>query len=547
MMNQIRKIIFSPISLFLGIVVIGFLIYKKSLFFQVTYLDDNVWLLDYGWYLKNPSNIPHLFAQPDLITGIFYRPILNLSFMLNAIWAGSAPFLYHLTNIIIHILNSWLIFVLLKKFRYPRNLSYACTLLFIVHPVLTQAVVWIPGRTDSLLALFIFLSFVCFIKFLESRQNRYYLGTLLFFILAFLTKETTIVLPLLCVLYENFIFKSKRPYMKQFKAALGWGIVVGALLWIRAGIVIDRKNYDLFYAIQSFIENMPSLISYVGKIFLPLNLSVLPIARDTTLLYGIITVVCLTAGLFFSKQKRMNYVWFGLCWFVLFLLPSFVFSFLNHEYRVYVPILGCLILMLEMDFIKGLGENNQKLIVFFGVLIILLANITFRHSDQFKDRFTFWGNAVETSPHSPLAHRNLGAMYHLEGSFDKAEVEYKKAGTLNAREPMIHNNLGLIYATRNKLVEAEEEYKLEMKINPLYDNVYYNAGLLYLRQKRFQEAEAAWKKTIELNPKYIDAYKQLAVYYLNQRNFMEAANYIQQLKKMGVQIPSSMLRAANIH
>ena len=537
MMNAGKRSWLQPVYCYGIIVAVGFILYVKTLCFKLTYLDDNVWLLDYYWYLKNLSNFPQLFLQPDLISGVFYRPILNFSFMLNAVIAGSSPWIYHLTNIMIHVVNGCLVFTLLRKLGYLLRLSLLASLVWVTHPVLTQAVVWIPGRTDSFLALWIFISLISFLKSLETKACFYYICHLFFFLLACLTKETAVIFPLICLLWINLILKPKPSFKKQLFFVLGWAFILLGWLIARGIVLSHSRAISVEEILKSILENSPGFISYLGKVYLPVNLSVMPIPQDTTLMYGFVTMIALIPGLIFSKNKRTHYIIFGVACFFLFMFHSLVVSFLNHEYRLYLPIFGCMVVTLEMHVVKKIGIQGSKAWIAATLVIILFFIMTFRYSDRFKDRFTFWESAVKTSPHSPLAHRNLGAMHHLEGRLEKAELEYKKAMELNPYEHMVHNNLGLIYADRGDLKAAEMEYRTEIRINPTYDNVYYNFGLLYLREGRFQEAEAHWKKTIELNPKYIDAYKQLLIYYLNQKDFVQAAFYAQELKKRGIVLP----------
>ena len=249
--------------------------------------------------------------------------------------------------------------------------------------------------------------------------------------------------------------------------------------------------------------------------------------------------------LLFSKTKRMNYVIFGLAWFIFFLVPALAISFLKHEYRLYLPIIGIAILILETDFVKNIAKKPliAALVCFF--IAGLFSAITFFHSENFRNRIIFWRSAVLTSPHSPLAHRNLGAMHHLDGRLAEAETEYKKAIKLNPREQMVHNNLGLIYSQRKMFKKAEAYYKMEIAINPDYDNVYFNLALLYYHNGRKSQAAALWEKALELNPKNIVACKNLAAYYFNQKDIEKAAYYVKQLKIRGVAIPQPLVSKFN--
>ncbi|MDP8211714.1 MAG: tetratricopeptide repeat protein, partial [Candidatus Zapsychrus exili] len=319
-----------------------------------------------------------------------------------------------------------------------------------------------------------------------------------------------------------------------FLIFFGWFASFAVWFVLKSKALVSARSIDLGTAIESVFKNSPAFISYFGKVVLPFNLSGLPILRDIKIWYGIIAIVAVFVALLLSKKKRMNYILFGVAWFFLFLAPSLVISFLKHEYRLYIPLLGCIILFSEIDFIKNYESSRKKHLIAFASVVVLFSFITFRYSDIFNNRMTFWRAAVKTSPHSPLAHRNLGAMLYLDGDFDNSIIEYNEALKLNPYEAMAHNNLGLIYFKKKMLNEAEREYKREIKINPTYDNVHFNLGLLYYSQGKQEQAAELWKKTIVLNAKYVEAYKYLAMYYYNNEDYKAASYYIEELKKKGI-------------
>ncbi|MBU4536866.1 glycosyltransferase family 39 protein, partial [Patescibacteria group bacterium] len=188
------KIFSKPWLPFMVIAVLGFLIYSQTLFFDFTYLDDNTLILDNQSFLSNPLNVFEAF-RTDVFhifnhSAFYYRPILTISFMFDYQIGGVNPFVYHFSNLIFHILAVCLLFVFLRKINYKKDISFLFSLLYLSHPVLTQAVAWIPGRNDSLVTIFILASFVCFIHFLNRNQTKYFIFHLLFFTLDIFTKET---------------------------------------------------------------------------------------------------------------------------------------------------------------------------------------------------------------------------------------------------------------------------------------------------------------------------------------------------------------------
>ncbi|OIO38737.1 MAG: hypothetical protein AUJ75_02450, partial [Candidatus Omnitrophica bacterium CG1_02_49_10] len=485
------------------IILIGFLLYAKTLSFGFNYLDDNALILDNFYFISNLSNIPRLFME-DVFHhhsgGSYYRPLLSLSFMLDAQLGGAKPFIYRLTNVSLHVISASLVFSLLIKLHYKKILSFFFSLVFAVHPVLTQAVAWIPGRNDSLLTVFVLFSFIYFLDTLNKKNRASYLSHLLFFALALLTKETAVLLPVICVLYIILISRDKLFSTNTLYLICGWAVVAVPWFLVRKAALkapIGTADFDIA---GSLAVNAPAIVPFVGKAIFPFRLSVLPVMKDTPMLYGAMAIAIIIFLIIFSKKKRINFIIFGILWFLLFLVPSFIQSISStpnfSEHRVYLSLIGLAFLFLEFDFVKKVETNNRLNLALGAFVVALFAAITFYHSDNFRDKISFWENAVRTSPRSAFNGNNLGSMYYLEGLTGKAERAWRKALELNPDERLVHGNLGLLYMDRSSFPEAEREYKKEIELNPLYDNVYFNLGILYYKTGRPEDAAELWEKTI---------------------------------------------------
>ncbi|MFH1429119.1 MAG: tetratricopeptide repeat protein [Candidatus Margulisiibacteriota bacterium] len=525
------------------------IIYFKSLFYNYTYLDDNVLIMDNFHFIRDLGNIGQAFFQDVFLSysDAYYRPMLSISLMLDAQLGGTSLFTYHVTNILIHILTVCFLFVFLLKLNYQRGTAFIISLIFAVHPILSQAVAWIPGRNDSLMALFVLPAFIWFHNAVETKKWPAYILHFLFFTLALFTKESALLMAIVFLTYLYIIKKEKIFSISSYIFYSGWAAIAVFWFLMRQAAFSSPIGLTLSIIIKSWINNSSVAIQLLGKMLFPFNQSVLPIIQDTTYLYGVIALLFLSASLMFTSKKRFNYIIFGFSWLFFFIAPTFIWPqpdavtfFLEH--RIYIPIIGLFIILLEIEPVKGL-LNNRKLAVILSIITIaVFSGLTIYHNDNFKDQVHFWKNAVDTSPHSPLAHRNLGAMYYLEGKYDNAEQEFKRSIHLNPYESMAHNNLGLIYANQGKYREAEEEYKKELTYNPNYDNAFFNMGLLYYKTGRIQEAAILWRKAIEINPNYVDAYQNLAVYYVNMNNLNEARYYIGQVINRGGKVQPDILK-----
>jgi len=481
-----------------------FLLYAKCLWFDFTYLDDNALILNNHGILSNPANFFRLFKLGHFIsyTDAYYRPLVDASYMLDTILGRGRYFMYHLTNIIIHIFATALLYIFLIRLKVQRRFAFYFSLAFAVHPALTQAVCWVPGRNDSMLGVFVLLSFIFFMNFSESRKLKDYLIHLFFFGLALLTKETALVLPLLYFFFTPF------PQRKIFLLSFGYGAVILVWFLLRQAALPGQSGIMSFVVLKCFFKNLPALIQYIGKALLPFNLSVLPIIQDTSFIWGIMAITLICVGLVISKAIASRRVLFGGFCFFLFLAPAFFIPYPSnvthfYEHRLYLPLVGLIIILCEIA--QRLKVKKEAFVVFSSLIIVIFSFAAFNRQDVFKDRMSFWQSAVKTSPHSPLVHRNLGAMYYLDGRLNEAELEYKEALRINPYEPMANNNLGLIFMQKGQLDKAEQAFLRELSFNPDYDDANYNLGLLYHKLGRKEEASRLWEKAVKINPNHKQA------------------------------------------
>ena len=242
-------------------------------------------------------------------------------------------------------------------------------------------------------------------------------------------------------------------------------------------------------------------------------LSTVSTAKDTNYALGFVAVFLISLGVALSKNKKWNVITFGALWFLLFLLPTFMVPKLTGSgHRVYLPLIGFLILLSELDVIKNLYFNKKTIIPVLALISLLIA-INVKHTSSFKNRLNFWKTAAEASPNSSLAHLNYGAALAGKGDYEKALMTYKKCEKINHREPMIHNNLAVVYAIEGKYNEAEREFQKEIEINPRYSDAYYNLGMLYKTTGRMNEAVQMWKKTLNIEPNHRRAISEMMKHY----------------------------------
>ena len=538
-------------SPYLWIILIGLALYAKTVFFGFTYMDDDSLILNNYPFISNISNIlqafrHEVFRSPGFSS--FYRPMLIISFIFDAHISGPFPFMYHLSNIFIHIAASCLLFLFLTMLQHRKELALFFSVLFMVHPALTQAVAWIPGRNDSLLAVFSLLSFITLLNFLKADKMMWYLLHILFLGLALFTKESAVALILLYVVYLHVILKEKPFSLREIRLMAGWFIAAAFWFLLRHAAIEKPLNMTIFELARNIFVNSPALVQYIGKIVFPFNLSVFPIIQNTSFVYGIAAVGLLLAAILFSKKRRYNFIMFGALWCVIFLLPSIIrpvrVTQINYflEHRLYLPMIGFILVLLETDAVKKVNFKNKFIVALCVLAICVFSFISFRHSEDFKNTLNFWSNAARNSPDSAVVRANLAAAYMVNGMTDNAEVESRRAVLIDPQAMGVHNVLGYVYMNRDMFKEAESEFKKEIVLNPLFSSSYANLGLLYCKEGRPKDAVPLWLKALDLDRDDVSAIKNLAIYYYQEKEYEKAFRYVRRLIELGVEVPQEVLK-----
>lgn len=355
-----RSIFVKTWRSYFWIVFLSVLIYGHIIFFsEYTYFDDSFLIRDNYSKIEKLSDIGRQFFE-DVghlgQGGSLYRPMLNVSFILSAQVSGTALWGHYLLNILLHVGACIFLFILLLNLGVSRSISFLFSALFTIHPALTQSIAYISGRNDSLLAFFILPCFIAFLKFLSSSSYKWYLLHLLFFAMALFTKETTIVFPVISLFYVFVVYNRKITLPQITALIVAWIVVFVNWYFLRIYAQITQLTSPM-HVLKILGSDFWIVFFYFGKIFLPFNLSFGPLDLDINILTGIISTLFLIGIIAFSQDRDWKSILFGLLWFGLFLIPTFVYNTNKAEYhipyyehRIYVPMIGIVLLLSSLKF-----------------------------------------------------------------------------------------------------------------------------------------------------------------------------------------------------
>lgn len=569
------------------IILLALLCFGKIIFFGFLNYDDNLFIVDNKKILGDFSNIPSVFQHGiwslvnfDAPTD-YYRPFLILSFMIDAHIGGASTLVYHASNIFYHLIACLLLFRLLQKLDIKKEAALFLTLLFTVHPVLVQAVAWIPGRNDILLAIFVFASFLHFINYSQSGKVKFLILHFLFFFFALMTKETAVLLPVICFLYSTFFSESKFPVKKNFINAAIWIVLIMVYFYIRENAIgKTEQDVTVTLLIQTVLYRIPAIIQYLGKIIFPFNLSVKPTQEDTSYIPGVIAFITISALIFLSEKKNYKQIIFGSAWFILFLLPvlSLPKDFNNNlfEHRAYLPLTGMLILINQSFLFKNNLLTRNKGVLAGIAIIVLFSSISIIHGTNFKTALIFWKNAAANSPGDAGAQFGLAGEYFLMNAIDQAEKYFLKTLILDPKYKRANAGLAVVYARKGEMEKAEKYYKTEIAVgtNNMEDfkglasvliNLKKNGdaiicyekilerdsadmqsneqlGFLYFEQQNYPAAKKIWERMLVLNPVQPNANKNLAILYSRTGEYEKAISYAIAEEKIGGEMPAGFIQ-----
>ena len=512
------------------------IVYGQVLGSGFTNLDDYALLVQNSQTFQNPENLLGVFTKDyvsPITGGQYYRPLFAASLIANGAMGGSRAFLFHLTDLLLHLGVVLLLYKFLLAVSGRAHAAFFGALVFAVHPLLAQTVAWIPARNDSLMVLF-------FLWYLLVYEKSYWQAALAM-ALALMSKETALLIPIITVLHTALISRDEKKYHRLLWFLPLWASLTALWFLGRGSALSGAAALSLPTMISSVYHSFAAILQYLGKIIFPFDLSTYPVMADLKLVYGFAAILVLAAGFLVSRQKRNRVIIFGAAWFLFFLGFSLIrvteLPYLEVlEHRAYLPMIGILLIILEFDFFQKDWRLSRPRMATVAVLVLGLGLLNVAHARAFRGGLAYWRQAVRTSPSSPFSHKQLGAMLHAAGNNAEAEREYKIAIAQGPEKTLVYNNAGLLYATMGRAREAEIMYRLEIASNPEYHLAHMNLGNLYWEQNKTPEAVREWQEALRLNPNFFPVYRNLAIYYYETDQWEQGIALLRELQSRGGKI-----------
>ncbi len=480
-----------------------------------------------------------VFAKGEKIESLdlpYYRPLTNLSYYLDRSLWGMNPSGFHFTNFLLHILNTLLVFAVASFMVGGRVIPCLAGLLFAAHPVHTESVDLVQGRTDLLSGLFFLSSLFLFFHFMQRVRERgsssLFAASLVAFFLALLSKEIAVTLPLIILVYSLFFRqpaqegrKSRNPWLLSAPFFLVLGTYLMLRVWVLGLPSIPRA--DLVSLLSPRLLVLPSLfITYLKLLLWPFSLTFLhsiPLPHgppDPRFLVPLALLAVLTIGVALLA-RRSKEAWFAVAWILITLLPVSglvpIRGFVLAERYLYIPSVGFSIVIA-----LAAGRAMESRMPSWGkglvgasiaAVLIIFSWATVWRNSEWSDELAIYQEMVRASPDSFFAHNNLALEYLERGKVDQAITHLQRAVALDPNHAIAYNNLGVAYGRKGLFEQAAAAYHRAIQINPRYAEAYNNLGVLFEDTGRLHEAEIQYRKALELDPQFAKAVKNLVQLY----------------------------------
>ncbi len=501
---------------FLLIALLCAAVYAASLGNGFVLWDDDVLVFNNPTVAElSPATIARAFASydPEL-----YVPLTIVSYQIEHAIVGFNPLLYHVDNLLLHVLCSCLVYALLRKLGVSACWSITLALVFAAHPLNAATVSWISARKDLLMTAFSLGSILAYL----SRSTRSYMLSLGLFLCALLGKPTAILLPgifLLLDAHDNHLDLKKEARTLLPFAALSGIFLIIALFGKTANLVALTPLQTVLMACKALVFAVNSYVAPFALSFQYRQTTAVAPTPEFLLPLALIAVAVL---LFWALRKRLHGLSLAAGLFLLPLLPSFAtFSQNNTLYifsdrYLYLPQVGLLFLvgLLVDSLVQRLGKTLQNGALVITALCILMLGVS-AHARSFlwRGSGSLLGDALRTDPGNAALHYNLGIARQQAGDFSGAETSYRSVIAIDPSHVRAHANLGLALQSLGRTTEAEAEFRAATAADPTRPESYDNLGSLLLDRNDVDGAIAAFQSAIAADSNYAQAHNNLGSAY----------------------------------
>ena len=522
---------------------VAFMCYGNSLNADF-HLDDLHQIVN-NQYVKSLRNVPSFFVNPErgsfYSSARIYRPVTFGTFALSYAMSGYDRWGYHLFNIIVHALNACLVYLVLASAlrglgrEESRFAALAPALLFAVHPLQTDAVTYISGRSILLASFFCLLALLAFIEYRRGRLSAtlFFAASLALSMLGMMSKEAAVCLPGLMFAYDLAEPRARRWLFLAYLPAV---TAVAAFLLVKAALHSEVGDSNALGAWRYFITESHVWLLYARLFVFPFNQNMdyymKPLVSADFLSYLSFGLVASAVYIIYRIRKTRPDLAFCGLWAILALAPeSSVIPIPDvvREYRMYLSVGGLAGLVCLASPVVRLNVGIKAALA---LTLALFCVLTVGRNRVWATEYSLWADVAGKSPLSARAHANLGKALIADNRFADAVAELDLA--LKYTDPSydqslsVRNLRGICLNNMGKTGQAVDEFRGIIALAPDYKEAYMNLSQILYSSGRYAEAAETLSRELERYPDYARARLLLGKTYAKTDRIKDALSQMEE-------------------
>ncbi|MBN2342955.1 MAG: tetratricopeptide repeat protein [Deltaproteobacteria bacterium] len=498
--------------------------------------------------IQDMSDVSAIFFPPLSATGAVGRPLVNASFALNHAAFDTDVRGYHATNLLIHLFASLLLFGVLRRTflrassvplrGHAAHLAGAVALLWSVHPLLTESVTAVVQRNESMAGMFMLGTFYGFLRSLESKSIRLWLGIAVgSCLLGTASKEITAVCPVLLVIYDR-LFVAERA--SQLWGKRKWFYVslfatYGLLLYLV--FHTEGRNQTVGFDLgiswwQYLCTQCAGIPRYLGLAFWPVNLVFdygnAIVVSPIKVIPGAVLLVALVGATVWVLFRKSQLGFLGI-WFFVILAPSSSILPLTSqtlaEHRMYLPLISVIVaVVLLLHYVL-----QRRWWIAVVCLAPLLMVRTVSRNNDYSSAMCIWSDTVQKVPLNPRAHNGVGIAYSALGDEAAAASSFQRAVQQAPENASYQYNLGSSLLSLGNPDGAIAAFQKAVQFRPEYEKAHNDLGNALAMVHRYSDALAHFQRAARLNAQSPMVWMNLANTYVAVQQYDKAASAYQRV------------------
>ena len=556
MKNVFKKIPFELLTAII-LLLLSLTVYRGLPSCEFVNFDDNLYVTD-NYHVKSGVTLADIKWALVTSHAFNWHPVTWFSHMLDVELYGLKAGYHHMTNLLFHIINSFLLLFWLSK--YSRKFWPACFVaaLFLLHPLHVESVAWISERKDVLSTFFWLLTMWCYTGYLSSPGKFRYMMVFFVFMLGLMSKPMLVTLPFVLLLLDYWPLDRTRfmGIKSEFKTGRK-SLSVPALVWEKMPLfILSAIACIVTFSVQRstgaiesvidfplhlrFVNASMAYVGYIIKTIWPVGLAVFypyPDGYSRWAITAAVFFLFMISLLVVKYRKQMPCLPVGWFWYLGTLVPVIGLVQVGQQSMAdrytYVPLIGLFIIMAWGGHrIASSHARYGKPLVLIGCGFILFCSFRTNVQVQYwKDSISLFSHAIHITSNNALAHNNLGMALAEKGRVEEAVPYFQMAIKIDHKFDSAYNNLGAAMIRRGHMKQALNYLKTALILRPQYADAENNMGIVLDKRGETFAAIKHFEKALALEPSHADAHNNLGAIFIRQNKDNEAIVHFEKTLK----------------